>query len=78
MAQSGLVFFSIDLTYSFLNFRVGVGQRGFRIKGVKYIGRNPFLAVLCWISGITVKQTLVNRDPTVFVGGVQHCEKVCW
>jgi len=37
--------------YPFLNFRVGVGQRGFRIKGVKCIERNPFLAVLCRISG---------------------------
>jgi len=29
-----LAFFSIDLTYPFRNFRVGVGQWGFRIKGV--------------------------------------------
>jgi len=29
------VFFSIDMTYPFLNFRVGVGQRGFQIKGVE-------------------------------------------
>jgi len=26
------------MTYPFLNFRVGVGQRGFRIKGVKCVG----------------------------------------
>jgi len=57
LAQSGLAFFSIDLTYPFLNFRVGDGQRGFRIKGVKHIGRNPFLTVLCGIGGISVNRS---------------------
>jgi len=32
------------MTYPFLNFQVGVGQRGFRIKRVKCVGRNLFLA----------------------------------
>jgi len=52
LASSSLAFFSVDLTYPFLNFRVGVGQRGFRIKGGKCIERNPFLPVLCLIAGI--------------------------
>jgi len=39
------VFFSIDMTYPFLDFRVGVGQWGFRIEGVKYVGRNLLLAI---------------------------------
>jgi len=38
LAQSGIAFFSIGMTYSFLNFRVGVGQQGFWIKVVKCIG----------------------------------------
>jgi len=33
------------MTYPFFNFQVGVGQRGFRIKGVKRVGRNLFLAI---------------------------------
>jgi len=33
------------MTHPFLNFRVGVGQRGFRIKGVKYVGRILLLAI---------------------------------
>jgi len=33
------------MTYPFLNFRVGVGQGGFRIKGVKYVVRNLLLAI---------------------------------
>jgi len=32
------------MTYPFLNFRVGVGQWGFRIKGVNCVGRNLLLA----------------------------------
>jgi len=35
----------MDMTYPFLNFRVGVGQQGFRIKGMKCVGRNMFLAI---------------------------------
>jgi len=34
------------LTYPVLNLHVGVGQRGVWIKGVKCMGRNPFLAVV--------------------------------
>jgi len=33
------------MTYPLLNFRVGVGQRGFWIKEVKCVGRNLFLAI---------------------------------
>jgi len=33
------------MTYLFLNFRVGVGQRGFHIKGVKCVGRNLLLPI---------------------------------
>jgi len=33
------------MTYPFLHFRVGVGQQGLRIKGVKFVGRNMFLAI---------------------------------
>jgi len=33
------------MTYPFFNFQVGVGRRGFQIKGVKYIGINLFLAI---------------------------------
>jgi len=33
------------MTYPFLNIRVGVGQRDFRIKGVKCVGRNLFPAI---------------------------------
>jgi len=35
------------MTYPFLNFQVGVGQQGFRIKGVKCVRRNLFL-VICF------------------------------
>jgi len=46
LASSSLAFFfSIDMTCPFLNFRVGVRQRGFRIKEVKSVGRNLFLAI---------------------------------
>jgi len=47
LAQSGSAFFSIGMAYPFLNirYRVGVGQRGFLIKGVKCVGRNLFLAI---------------------------------
>jgi len=37
--------FSIDMAYPFLNFRVGLRQQGFQIKGMKSIGRNLFLAI---------------------------------
>jgi len=33
------------VTYLFLNFQVGVGQWGFRIKGVKFVGKNLLLAI---------------------------------
>ena len=46
--------FSIHLAYLFRNFRVGGRQRGFRIKGVKGMGRNRFPAVLYRIAGIPV------------------------
>jgi len=63
LAQSGLAdFLSIDLTYPFLNFRVGVRQQGFRINGVKCIGRNPFVAVLCQIVGILVNRSSDKRS----------------
>ena len=55
------VFFSIDLKYPFLNCRVGVGQRGFRVKGLKCIGRNPFLAVLCRVAEIPVNRRSDKR-----------------
>jgi len=58
--------FSTDLTYPFLNFRVGAGQRGIRIKGVKCIVRNPFLAVLFRIAGIPVVRSWEKRGLTVF------------
>jgi len=60
------VFFSVDLTYPYLNFRVGVGQRGFRIRGVKCIGRNPLLAVLCRIAAIPVNRSWTS--PGMLVG----------
>jgi len=40
------------MAYPFLNFRVGFGQRGFRIKGVKCVGRNLFR-----IAGILVDRS---------------------
>jgi len=40
-----LSIFSIDMTYPFLNFRVGVGQQGFRIKGVKCVWSILFLEI---------------------------------
>jgi len=46
LAKSGFVFFSIDLTYLFLNFHVGVRQQGFWIKELTCIGKNLFLATL--------------------------------
>jgi len=58
--------FSIGLTYPFLNFRVGVGQQNFRIKGVKCIGRNPLLAVFCRIAGIPVFRSSDKRGLTVY------------
>jgi len=33
------------MTYPCLNFQVGVRQPGFRIKGVKWVGRNLFTAI---------------------------------
>jgi len=33
------------MAYSFLNFQVSVGQRGFQIEGVKCVGRNLFRAI---------------------------------
>jgi len=33
------------MTYPLLNIQVGFGQQGFQIKGVKFIGRNLFLAI---------------------------------
>jgi len=50
----------------FLNFRVGVGQRGFWIKGVKCIERNPLLAVLCRMAGILVFRSSDKRDLTAY------------
>jgi len=45
-------FFIIDLADPFLNFRVGVGQQGFRFESVECIGSNPSLPVLRLIAGI--------------------------
>jgi len=64
--QSGLAFFSIDVAHPFLNFRVGVRQRGFRIKGVKCIGRNLFLAI-CSNSGDSGWTEFGQTGLTVFV-----------
>jgi len=59
------VFFSIELTYPVLNLHVGVGQRGVWIKGVKCMGRNPFLAVLCRIVRIPVNRSSDKRGLTI-------------
>jgi len=67
--QSGLAFFSIHVAHPFLNFQVGVRQRGFRIKGVKCIGRNLFLAI-CSNSGDSGWSEFGQTSLTVFISGI--------
>jgi len=53
------------LTYLFLNFHAKVRQQAFQIKGVKCIGRNASLAVLCQIAGFLVVQSSDEQGLTV-------------
>jgi len=61
-------FFIIDLADPFLNFRVGVGQQGFRFESVECIGSNPSLPVLRLIAGIPLLRTSDKRSLTQ-IGG---------
>jgi len=63
---SGLAFLCVDLTYLFLNSRVGAGHRGFQIRWGECIGRNSFLPVLCRIAGIPVSMSSQERGLTDF------------
>jgi len=55
LAQSSLVYFSIDMAYPFLNFRVSVGQQGFQIKGMSEMRWEKSVpSNLCRIAGIPV------------------------
>jgi len=67
--QSGLAFLSIDMAHRFLNFRVGVRQRGFQIKRMKWIGRNLLLTI-CSNSRDSGWSELGQTGLTVFVSGI--------
>jgi len=67
--QSGLAFFSIDMAHWFLNFQVGVRQRGFQVKRVKCIGRNMFLTI-CSNSRDSGWTEFGQTGLTVFVSGI--------
>jgi len=54
------------MTYPFLNFRVGFGQRGFRIKEVKCVGRNLFPAICFRQRGFWLIGVRTNRSDCIW------------
>jgi len=63
------------MAHRFLNLRVGARQRGFRIKGVKYIGRNPFLTI-CSNSRNSGWSEFRQTGLTVFASGIDLIVKI--